>query len=173
MQVCGTSGGLFSGPLFWPSAGVLHMSQKESKISQSLPVVGMHSHVGGSNRHWEHYSDISLFAETCWCAVEVPCFVGIQGYSQGADLTAGGWWRGCAVYTWVIATILPYQTPTVTHQWFPTMIDLFSWKRPQVINKVLRWFGTLFQLTWILGSFITSVSLSVINGPVFAIWVLL
>ena len=47
--------------------------------------------------------------------VEVLCFVGIQGYSQGADLTARGG-RGGAVYTWVIASILPFQTPTVTHQ---------------------------------------------------------
>ena len=51
----------------------------------------------------------------CGAAVEVLCFVGIQGYSQGADLTARGV-EGCAVYTWVIASILPDQTPTVTHQ---------------------------------------------------------
>ena len=41
------------------------MSQKEGYISQTLPVVGMHRYVGGSNRPWDHYSDISLFAETC------------------------------------------------------------------------------------------------------------
>ena len=44
--------------------------------------------------------------------VDLRCFVGIQGYSQGADLTA----RGCGVCTWIIASILPFQTPTVTHQ---------------------------------------------------------
>ena len=40
----------------------------------------------------------------------------------------------------------------------PTIPDndwlVFLGKRPQVINKVLRWFSTLFQLTWILGRFI-------------------
>ena len=36
-------------------------------------------------------------------------------------------WSRCAVCTWVIAGILPVQTPAVTDQRFLTMIDLFSW----------------------------------------------
>ena len=78
--------------------------------------VGMHFFVGGGNMHRGNIPIYFFFLlKLVDGVVEVLCFVGIQGYSQGADLTARGG-RGGAVYTWVIASILPFQTPTVTHQ---------------------------------------------------------
>ena len=51
MQVCRTSGGLLSNPLFSPSAGVAHKLVR--RISQSVSVVRMQCFVGSSNMHWK------------------------------------------------------------------------------------------------------------------------
>ena len=161
--LCGTSVGLCVGPLFWPSAGD---HARESEFHNLCQSVGMHviplaggkkQQVARTSINWTH----------CFHSCFVYCSnLLMLGWKSFVWLVFDGIHR-CPIWP-VVAVCCVYlgncrYPPSADSSCDrPTIPDndwlVFQGKRPQVINKVLRWFSTLFQLTWILGRFIKHLS---------------
>ena len=160
--LCGTSVGLCVGPLFWPSAGDHARESEFHNLCQW----------GCTLYSWQGVKSSKLL-EQAWIGhmASIPVFLYCSnllmlGWKSFVWLVFDGIHR-CPIWP-VVAVCCVYlgncrYPPSADSSCDrPTIPDndwlVFQGKRPQVINKVLRWFSTLFQLTWILGRFIKHLS---------------